>query len=30
MNHFYNQYERYTKAAIEVMDKAVKEANPSS
>lgn len=30
MNHFYNQYERYTKAAIEVMDKAVTEANPQS
>lgn len=30
MNHFYNQYERYTKAAIEVMDRAVKDANPES
>ena len=30
MNHFYNQYERYTKAAIEVMDKAVKDANPGT
>lgn len=30
MNHFYEQYERYTDAAIEVMDKAVKDANPGS
>ncbi|MDG2219775.1 MAG: thioredoxin fold domain-containing protein, partial [Rubripirellula sp.] len=30
MNHFYNQYERYTDAAIEVMEKAVKDANPES
>lgn len=30
MNHFYNQYERYTKAAIEVMEKAVKDANPGT
>jgi protein disulfide-isomerase len=30
MNHFYNEYERYTDSAIEVMDKAVKEANPGS
>lgn len=28
MNHFYNEYERYTDAAIEVMEKAVKDANP--
>ena len=30
MNHFYNEYERYTDAAIEVMDKAVKDANPGT
>ena len=30
MSHFYNQYERYTKAAIEVMDKAVRDANPGT
>lgn len=30
MNHFYNEYERYTDVAIEVMDKAVKEANPGT
>lgn len=30
MNHFYENYERYTKSAIEVMDKAVKDANPGS
>jgi protein disulfide-isomerase len=30
MNHFYDQYERYTKAAIEVMEKAVKDANPGT
>lgn len=28
MNHFYNEYERYTDAAIEVMEKAVKDSNP--
>lgn len=30
MNHFYNEYERYTDAAIEVMTKAVKAANPGA
>ena len=30
MNHFYDNYERYTKSAIEVMAKAVKDANPGS
>jgi thioredoxin-related protein len=30
MNHFYNEYERYTDAAIEVMDKAVNDANPGN
>jgi protein disulfide-isomerase len=30
MNHFYNEYERYTDAAIEVMEKAVKDANPGT
>jgi len=30
MNHFYNEYERYTDAAIEVMAKAVKDANPGT
>jgi protein disulfide-isomerase len=30
MNHFYNEYERYTDAAIKVMEKAVKDANPES
>lgn len=28
MNHFYDEYERYTDAAIEVMDRAVADANP--
>lgn len=28
MNHFWNEYERYTDAAIGVMDQAVKDANP--
>jgi thiol-disulfide isomerase/thioredoxin/YHS domain-containing protein len=28
MNHFYNEYERYTDAAIKVMEMAVKDANP--
>ena len=28
MNHFFNEYERYTDAAIEVMTQAVKDANP--
>jgi len=30
MNHFYNEYERYTDAAIEVMAKAVQDANPGT
>jgi protein disulfide-isomerase len=30
MEHFYNEYERYTDAAIKVMDKAVKDANPGT
>jgi len=30
MNHFYNEYERYTDVAIEVMEKAVKDANPGT
>jgi protein disulfide-isomerase len=30
MNHFYEQYERYTEPAIQVMEKAVKDANPGS
>jgi protein disulfide-isomerase len=30
MNHFYNEYERYTDAAIEVMNQAVKDANPGT
>lgn len=29
MNHFFNEYERYTDAAIEVMAQAVKDANPA-
>ncbi|MCC9658073.1 DUF255 domain-containing protein [Rhodopirellula sp. JC737] len=29
MDHFYNEYERYTDAAIEVMDRAVRDANPN-
>ncbi|CAN0487464.1 unnamed protein product [Hapterophycus canaliculatus] len=28
MDHFFNEYERYTDAAIEVMAQAVKDANP--
>lgn len=28
MDHFWNEYERYTDAAIEVMDHAVRDANP--
>jgi protein disulfide-isomerase len=28
MDHFWNEYERYTDAAIEVMDQAVRDANP--
>lgn len=30
MNHFYNEYERYTDAAVEVMQKAVRDANPDA
>ncbi len=30
MNHFWNEYERYTGAAIEVMEKAISEANPGT
>ncbi|TWT83328.1 Disulfide bond reductase DsbH precursor [Planctomycetes bacterium CA13] len=30
MNHFWNEYERYTDAAINVMEKAVKDANPGT
>ena len=30
MNHFWNEYERYTDAAIDVMDKAIKDANPGT
>ena len=30
MNHFWNEYERYTGAAIEVMDKAIKDSNPGT
>ncbi|MGB0599973.1 MAG: thioredoxin fold domain-containing protein [Rubripirellula sp.] len=30
MNHFYNEYERYTDAAIKVMENAVKDSNPES
>lgn len=30
MNHFWNEHERYTGAAIEVMEKAVKDANPGT
>ncbi len=29
-DHFENAYERYTKASIDVMEKAVKDANPGS
>ncbi len=28
LNHFYNQHTRYTDAALAVMDKAIKDANP--
>ena len=28
MNHFWNEYERYTGAAINVMEKAVRDSNP--
>lgn len=30
MNHFFNEYERYTDAAIEVMQQAVTDANPNA
>ncbi|TWU37742.1 thiol:disulfide interchange protein precursor [Novipirellula aureliae] len=30
MNHFWGEYERYTDAAISVMDQAVKDANPGT
>lgn len=30
MNHFWNEYERYTGPAIEVMEKAVRDANPGT
>ncbi|QDT09282.1 thioredoxin family protein [Planctomycetes bacterium K23_9] len=30
MNHFWNEYERYTAPAIKVMEKAVKDANPGT
>ncbi|NND96595.1 MAG: DUF3508 domain-containing protein, partial [Pirellulaceae bacterium] len=30
MNHFWNEYERYTDASIEVMEQAVREANPGT
>ena len=30
MQHFENEHERYVGAAIQVMDKAVKESNPGS
>ncbi|WP_345685567.1 DUF255 domain-containing protein [Novipirellula caenicola] len=30
MNHFWNEHHRYTDAAIKVMDKAVKDANPGT
>ncbi|EMI57484.1 DUF255 domain-containing protein [Rhodopirellula sallentina] len=30
MNHFFNEYERYTDAAIEVMARAVEDANPDA
>ena len=30
MNHFWNEYERYTDAAIEVMEKAIRDANPGT
>lgn len=29
LNHFYNQHTRYTDAAMTVMEKAIKDANPS-
>jgi len=30
MNHFWNEYERYTGPAIKVMEKAVRDANPGT
>ncbi|MGB7343025.1 MAG: DUF255 domain-containing protein [Pirellulaceae bacterium] len=30
MNHFWNEYERYTEPAIKVMEKAVRDANPGT
>jgi len=30
MNHFYQQYERYTQSAIDLMDRAIKETHPES
>lgn len=30
MNHFYNEYERYTDAAIEVMSRAIQDSNPGT
>jgi protein disulfide-isomerase len=30
MNHFWNEYERYTGPAIKVMEKAVQDANPGT
>jgi len=30
MNHFFNEYERYTDAAIDVMQRAVRDANPDA
>ena len=30
MNHFWNEHERYTGAAITVMEKAVRDANPGT
>lgn len=30
MNHFYQEYERYTQSAIDLMDRAVKESNPNN
>ncbi len=30
MNHFWNKHERYTEAAVEVMDEAIQDANPGS
>ncbi|MEC8475068.1 MAG: hypothetical protein VXZ38_10485, partial [Planctomycetota bacterium] len=30
MNHFYNQHERYTQSAIDLMDEAIKQSHPDS